>query len=95
MVLAQLSILRNQMRAGRSFHPTMVLAQRTEDREEYDPMYGFHPTMVLAQRDDASAVVTAFNKFPSHYGSRSTKLYTNSEVYLKFPSHYGSRSTIY
>ncbi len=56
----------------------------------------FHPTMVLAQRDHESES-PARNRFPSHYGSRSTRSWTDgifSRLEL-FPSHYGSRSTSY
>ena len=51
--------------------------------------------MVLAQRDHESES-PARNRFPSHYGSRSTRSWTDgifSRLEL-FPSHYGSRSTI-
>ena len=58
---------------ARSFHPTLVLAQRIVEAALYFlPKSSFHPTLVLAQpaidRDDSITAIV----FPSHIGSRST-----------------------
>ncbi len=57
------------------FHPTMVLAQ--PGKIEISAGYAgfcFHPTMVLAQRIRWRQRRLCSLEFPSHYGSRSTKL---------------------
>ncbi len=60
------------------------------------PKTSFHPTMVLAQPRNGQGVVPEEFVFPSHYGSRSTRVRTMSEAFkVKFPSHYGSRSTLF
>jgi len=52
----------------------MVLAQQDMASEKTAWSQGFHPTMVLAQPGEFSVSYKGENKFPSHYGSRSTNV---------------------
>ncbi len=75
------------------FHPTMVLAQQTDNFVGFKLSSCFHPTMVLAQPRNWLGVNPS-EPFPSHYGSRSTRSWRQRlQATERFPSHYGSRST--
>ena len=73
MVLAQLVLSHGYCISHVCFHPTMVLAQRKSNTTCNCGVYCFHPTMVLAQHSVVEGVPEPENKFPSHYGSRSTQ----------------------
>jgi len=58
----------------------MVLAQLKELRQTESTRRCFHPTMVLAQPIRLSSPYPPRSTFPSHYGSRSTKLNSEKKI---------------
>ena len=96
MVLTQLlDAVRECLRMG-SFHPTMVLTQRSSAKtirrtvNKFPSHYGSHSTVRLHIYGLSGLT------FPSHYGSHSTDNGVRRvSLSAGFPSHYGSHSTSY